>query len=74
MNDNSGLGAFAGAPIEVNACDGLALKRISRSNDFSVVWVCGHKIAEELQMVCVGVVGVEPRLVRGARWSTTSQR
>lgn len=65
VENNGGLGAL-GAAIDVDARDGVALERAARGNDLGVVGVRCHQVLEELQMVGVRVVRVEPSGVGGS--------
>lgn len=63
VQHNGGLLALAGAAPEVDAGDGVALQRLARRHDLGVAGVLGRQVVDELQVVIVGVVRVEPRRV-----------
>ena len=60
MDDNSWLAAFTSTSIEMNSGDRSASDRVASSHNLWVGWVRCHKILQELKMICVWVVWVEP--------------
>lgn len=63
VEHNGGLDALAGATPETDTSDGVAITRGARGDDLGLVGVGSHEIPEEVQVVGIGVVRVEPGLV-----------
>ena len=60
MDDDGRLGSLARSAVEVDAGDWPALQGVSDLHDLGVRRIGGLQVGEELQVVGVGVVGVEP--------------
>lgn len=65
VEDNRRLLAAAGASENVKTGNGVALKRLSRGDDLGVAGILSREVIQPLNMVVVGVVGVEPSAVCG---------
>ena len=65
MEDNRRLLAAARASKNVKTGNGVALKRLSRGDDLGVAGILSREVIQPLNMVVVGVVGVEPSAVCG---------
>ena len=66
VQDNGRLRALAGASPEVDSRDGVAVERASRRDDRRLARVLRLEISQELKMVAVGMVRVEPSAVHGS--------
>jgi hypothetical protein len=60
VDDHSRLGSTASASPDLDAGQSAALDRGAEGNDGRVAGVASLEISQELEMVCIWVVGCEP--------------
>ena len=68
MNHNGRLAAFAGGTIEVNPSNRFSLERIADLHDLRIGCMGTLKIVEELEVIGVRMIGIEPRRVGTPSW------
>lgn len=61
--DDSGLSTRAARAKDVDSSDGAPSNRGTGCDDSGFIWECGYEVVQEREVVCVGVIRIEPRVV-----------
>lgn len=66
MENNCGLGTLAATAVKMNPGDRSPLAGVSSRHYFSVGWEGCYKVTQELKMIRIRVVRIEPGAIRRA--------